>query len=482
MAGDLLDLVFSGEVMIVLGFAVACLAILVLAYKPRTGVLVALALKPFVDMFWWSKVQAGLSPLHLMGVGVPAIALIGIWRSKPAPRPSPLDRVVLLYLALLTFSTVFKMVTAPEHAVNAVDAYLRLLSVTSFYWIGKQLFVGSRDKRLLVACLIGSLVIPFGTTLFQQGFSIRTVHSDDVFAANPEAKSNEVSGFYLGARHGIQRISGAYEGVYELAFLGVVSVILGLALLEAEDVKRGAVCWLLLLVGGYFLYFTYSRSAWIASMGTILLCQFFRRRLALALGILSVCVMLFFLNETVHHRFEDEVGAVTGTSEFGRLGYGRGFVWKRTMRDFHKWPIEKQLLGGFGIGNPENQFLNMLVFFGYVGLAGMLIMMCTATLTLLAALARLPRERTYLNNTKLLFGCMIVVCYWFAGLGNGFNVQISIQWVLWTWTGLIVADDFQLGRKSRSTGSTWRRSNPTRARRVRTSQQRPRPAARPMRT
>ena len=437
------ETVVSANVMLALGFCVACLAMVVLICQPKTGVLLAFAIKPFVDMFWWSKVHAGLSPLHIMGVGVPLVAAVGIWRSRLAPRPCRLDRIVLLYLAVLSFSTLIKLVTVPEHSINAIDAFVRIGSVTAFYWIGKYLFKQRRDQSLLVTCLVASLTIPFGTTLLQQGFSIQTVDSKDVFAANPKAASNEVSGFYMGARHGIQRISGVYEGVYELAFLGVLAVTIGLALADAHDVRAPVLTLILLAVGAYFLLFTYSRSAWAVMAGTIVLYQVLRRRVLLALTIVAACVAAYFLSETVHHRFEDEVGALTGMTEFDRLGYGRGGVWRRVVQNFNDWPLDKRLLGGFGIGNPENQFLNMMVFFGYAGLAAMILMMLASSAEILHRLTRLSHRWNRLDNAKVAFGCLVVSCYWLAGHGNGFNTQISMQWVLWTWTGIIVADTSQ---------------------------------------
>ena len=37
-----------------------------------------------------------------------------------------------------------------------------------------------------------------------------------------------------------------------------------------------------------------------------------------------------------------------------------------------------------------------------------------------------------------MFISILIGSYWIAGLGNQFNTMISIQWIFWTWTGILL--------------------------------------------
>ena len=37
-----------------------------------------------------------------------------------------------------------------------------------------------------------------------------------------------------------------------------------------------------------------------------------------------------------------------------------------------------------------------------------------------------------------MFACIIIGGYWVGGLGNQFSIMITTQWILWTWTGILL--------------------------------------------
>jgi O-antigen ligase len=147
---------------------------------------------------------------------------------------------------------------------------------------------------------------------------------------------------------------------------------------------------------------------------------------------------MYLLIPNVRYRFEDELGFFTGTKEFKSFGYGRGGVWERTLELFQNQDLYIQAFGGYGLGNPENQFLGTMVWFGYIGLIVFVLFMIIMTVSLFTKVLRLKHQNTSLSNLYVLFALAIIGGYWIAGLGNQFNLMITVQWILWTWTGIIL--------------------------------------------
>ncbi|MCZ6659749.1 MAG: hypothetical protein O7C67_20880, partial [Gammaproteobacteria bacterium] len=63
---------------------------------PKWGVLVALFLKPTIDMFWWVKAQGLVSPLFIVGIGVPFLAIVSLSKIKYRHNRVPLDNLIVV--------------------------------------------------------------------------------------------------------------------------------------------------------------------------------------------------------------------------------------------------------------------------------------------------------------------------------------------------------------------------------------------------
>ncbi len=416
---------------------VLCLAFL---RYPRMTLMASLGLKPVIDMFWWTKAQGLLSPLFVAGVAIPVLALLGLPRIAAGRRRLAEDRLVMAYLGSFLVLSLCKIAVSPEFWAESLENYLRILSVTSFYFIGKYYFPTAELRRRLALVLAGSSITPFALTAAQQalGWNITTWREVIDQAAGP-VDTSHVSAFYMSARHGLNRISGVYEGVYTLAFLGVFTMLILLVLRVSRDVRFHPAGYLLFGFAAYFAYFTYSRSAWVVlALGAAL---FFvvRRQLKMVAALLAGALGLWASVETVRFRFEDELGFVLGTHEFSNFGYGRGRLWGQAWDVFSARDPIYQLVGTYGQGNPENQFLNVLFWFGYLGLAVFVAFLVLMTIRLVGWLKKARLDGRLDTNLRIQFAVLVVVCYWFAGLGNNFFLQISTQWILWLWTGIVLA-------------------------------------------
>ena len=439
-----------------IGYGLAAVICFLFMVAPQKAVLASLGLKPIIDMFWWTKGEGLLSPLFIVGVAVPALAMLRLPKVARPRLPLVEDRFVLAYLGSLVLLTLVKIISAPQYLVNSLDNITRVLSVTSFYFIGKYYFPTEEDRRRLFKVLVLAAVVPFGLTLGQQALGWNLTKWNEV--SEPGMETGLESAFYITARHDVQRISGVYEGIYTLAFLGVFTGLMLLAAHLAKDFRFRPSFYLLMLTSGYFAYFTYSRSAWV-SFGVAAILYFLLRRERLrVLLVIGFFLGMYLAIETVRFRFEDELGYFMGEREFRAFGYGRGGLWVEALDLFQGRELVHQLVGTYGQGNPENQFLNVLFFFGLLGLVIFLSMLIYMSSRLLRAVATMPQDNTLDTNLTVLFGSLIVTCYWFAGWGSGFFIQISAQWVLWLWTGVILAEQrrrrlIRLRRDTLATGS-----------------------------
>ncbi len=425
----------------VVGYGLIALVVAAFALYPKTAILVSLAAKPIIDLFWWTKGEGLLSPLFIAGVAVPILGLVAARRVAGRSIRRQEDMVVLLYLAVFLCLALARAVASPQYLGNSIQSFAKLASVTSFYFIGKYYFTSREDRRHLLYALLLSGVGPFVLTMGQKLLGWNVTNFDEVIAtAGRGVDTGLVSGFYITGRYGAQRISGAYEGVYTLAFLGVFVLLMLLTARLSRDFAFKPYWYGLLGLAGYFVYATYSRSAWVTLGTTLLVLFLLRREPRRAIVVVAAAAAVYFLVEGVRLRFADELGALTGGGEFTDVGRGRGGKWMTLLPVFFRRDLIDQLVGTFGVGNPENQFLNALFFSGYLGFMAMLGMMIYFTVRLVKRLRSMDRDASLDTNAMLTFGSLIVACYWFAGWGNNFPLMISVQWVLWTWTGVIVGN------------------------------------------
>jgi len=392
--------------------------------------LLAIFSKPIVDIFWAAKSQGLISPLFIVGVSVPALA---IYRRKYLIKKTlanPYDNLILAYILIIGFITIIKIILVPQYLFNSINFFARILSVTSFYFIGKYYFVNDYKIKQLAYVTIASTIIPFFLTLAQQMFG-KVAHFSDV------AGTGAKSAFYLHGRHGLVRISGIYEGVYELAFLGLCASLIIFSIQISKE-RLYNWCYIMLPIAIYFLYFTYSRSAWCLFIFSIFLFCLIKQRFKLLVAMIFCAVIIYALVPNVQYRFEDELSFVLGNSDFQRIGYGRGGLWLRVLNQFGKQDIIYQLVGNYNLGNAENQFLGTLIWFGYLGLLSFLLLNSILTIKLYSKLKLSAQYDDPVSNVKSMFACIVIGGYWIAGLGNQFNIMISTQWILWTWTGIII--------------------------------------------
>jgi hypothetical protein len=428
--------------MIYLAYLLIAVISILFIRTPFKAIILVFLTKPIIDMFWESKYQGFISPLFIAAVLIPFLAIV--FRKKTGKRlvKNKHDKIILLYIGIFGFLTVLKMINNPKYIPNSIDNYARILSVTAFYFIGKFYFQDEKKKKQLSLAIVFSTIVPFFLTFFQ-------VYGGNLINKPMYMEKGARSALYIEGRHDLLRISGVYEGVYELAFLGlfVALIMICLRLSRTYFPLWG---YPMMGLGLYFLYFTYSRTAWSLFLFTLLVFGFIRKKYIFIGSILLSVILLYTFIPKVQYRFEDELGFISGEKELGTVGYGRGNVWMRTWNDFSNQELFPQMVGTHGLGNPENQFLGLLIWNGYIGLFTFLVLIIYLTWQLWKLRRRIRNDNSFSANISVIFIAVIIGGYWLAGLGNFFLAMISTQWVLWTWTGILLNDPGYRGQVAAS--------------------------------
>ncbi len=421
--------------MIIIGYILLASIIVLFFVSPQKALLFSFFSKPIIDIFWYSKSEGYISPLYITAITVPILALLHIQKYSKGKNFNTTDKIVTGYLIILFLLTITKVINTPNYTYNSIETFSRILFTTLFYFIGKYYFAGVENSDKLSKAIMFSTIIPFVVTILQLGEMLPI--AEPMYMGKGDA-----SAFYIGGRHQLERISGVYEGVYELAFMGLFVVLI--IIIFRISKFRFPVWWYPMFFAGiYFLYNTYSRSAWVLCISSLLLFLLLARRFATAALLSAASLLLYFLVPVIQYRFEDELGFLLGESSLGKVGYGRGNIWPIVWDDFWRRDLLSQLVGSYGYVNPENQFLGFLTWFGFIGLITLLALFIFLSIRLLLQIKRIPRDNSVQSNLILLFISVVVCSYWFAGLGNFFVGQISTQWVLWAWTGIAANSDLK---------------------------------------
>jgi len=204
--------------------------------------------------------------------------------------------------------------------------------------------------------------------------------------------------FFINFWTGVPRYKGMYEGEHNMAHdMTFLIMLLGIYLLvreplsEGEQVKKGGASKLLLLLplglACIALYNTYMSSVRTTLVGLFLFGAIVitthhkKGKVLLVVGVVAI-LLLVGLNSSVQERYFREAAQAKRDPTFTDLEYGSGRprIWREYFENFFAMPVDRQL-AGVGIGNwhdkgdwpvyldAHNDFINVLVFTGYIGFA-----------------------------------------------------------------------------------------------------------------
>ncbi len=386
-------------------------------------ILFLIAARPLIDITWDWKHSLGISPLQLIGVGLPFFLLWAVWRKtgdfssflrchQVVTSGCVCHRVVTSWLFLGFAAGVAALVVDPskESAGMALKFVLPgLMILFGFHYLRSELVLTRIAQAVLIAAIVPAGFIVYELIFGPIGTSIRS---------------------------GVIRYTGPYAQV-SLYGIHFSMALMGAGYLALRRESAGWFYALLTLTA--LLAFS---SAWIVHLTTwvvymavlsLLILFLILRRAWLKSGML-VAVALLLTSAGFSIRSGEEyvpivtpdIDVITGEAPLDNFGNARGYIWRNILSAFEDLPLHAQLLGssfsgrnyfgaaGFGA---HNDFLRILMM---SGIAGLLLYLAWLGLTIRAVL-RLKGELRFLG-----LAAVVILLGFSVGLTATYIVPLGV--------------------------------------------------------
>ncbi|MEA2638084.1 MAG: hypothetical protein QOE18_1141 [Chloroflexota bacterium] len=324
---------------------------------------------------------------------------------RKAP-PMSIHRVCLILFALAGFLSV---IGSASPTVSLLEA-IRILAVVTMLAVLEVMLVNREMIKRLIASIYISAVVPVGYTLF----NVVTHHSQ----------------FTSG---GVSRFEGTFAQPNPFAIYLTLLIIMGVALLPHLAQRKKIAMSALLFGSVVCLYFTYTRSAWIATLlGVFAVAIMGRRRITLVVLVAGVMVSLVAF-PTILQRFAD-LGTSTSAAGYASNSLSWRFdYWGQVLPLANSDPIT-----GIGLNmsslatsqqkEPHNDFLRSYVETGIVGTLAYLALLISMGVVARQAMKFTGRRRlSYERSVAVGFaGC--VMAFVLLSIVSNVITQVVVLW------------------------------------------------------
>jgi O-antigen ligase len=352
---------------------------------------------------------SGLDPAG--GLAVLFILVSFLWfltrkREGIKAAPASIHRICLILFATAGFLSV---IDSASPFVSFLEA-IRVTAVTVMLAVLEVMLVDRAAVKRLIAAVYISAIVPVGLTMF----NVITHHSQ----------------FSSG---GFQRYQGTFSQPNPFAIYLTMLIIMGAAIFPHLTKRLKLVMTVLLVCSVVSLYFTYTRSAWIAAViGVFAVAIMGRRRIMLAILVASIMLSVFAV-PTIAQRFAD-LGSSTSANGYAsnslawRLSY-----WADVLPLAAKDPVT-----GIGLKmssfatdqakEPHNDFLRAYVETGVVGTVAYLALLVSMMLVARHSMSHTkPRPRSYERSIAVGFaGC--VVAFVLISIVSNVITEVIVLW------------------------------------------------------
>ena len=340
-------------------------SILVTLKYPLQGLLLAIILQPFVNFFYLSlDLGAGIPDISLWRAVIAITFALLLARGATGRRPFLRLTWVDVSMGLAAIGLGIAAVRGTSITTNLqwlLDMYVIPYII---YYVTKNLTTDrSRLQRVLcVLAFIGAYCGLYGIYTVTTGNVL--FFEDAIFLREGGLGKG---GWYTDSLRAMRGLLGSSH-VFGLVFSLAIPVDFYL-LIKARSSGKKLLYALMLAVTLGGLFFTYKRTAWIATMGSLLVIQFFFprfRRLFLVLLVLATGLTVLYWDQigesaVVTERVSDKVDSLNG----------RLVLWEAALKDWGEEPILGRGLGQFLARSSyqaiESNYLWILVDAGLVG-------------------------------------------------------------------------------------------------------------------
>lgn len=354
--------------------------ILLYARSRFTGLLVAFAVKPTLDCFWdvkffevfgFSLNSGKILAAIIIGLFAHYIFSFGLKKAGTAKFAKLLGLFLVLNLISLAWGFLINddphriSIASPLTLPAIADSLFRLSFFLAAYFAARFLIRTPRDIRRLCVAFALSGVLPIAIALVQ---------------LTAAAVGVEVMNF--SSSQGVSRIAGLYHDSNSLAFVSFVSLVFSVSLVSMDFGGVVKVAFKALAAASLvIIFFTYSRTALVASAIFLVLWYSMYNRPLVILGAFTIVLITFLLSSDIVQRFSREIRflsnldmifsdpvelmLVHGTD----MGSGRVWLWVDALKHFFRFDGWSQWIGLGMNFDPHNSFIAVLLRNGVLGLS-----------------------------------------------------------------------------------------------------------------
>lgn len=357
--------------------------------------LLLLLLRPLIDATWFLKeTDVGVSPLQLLGAGLPAFFVWSIWKRRHALSSVLLDWwEIISWGVLLLVAATAVVVISPGQETMGLALKLVLPPLAIFFGVLYLREARARASAAIVLALAG--VVPLLFLSYE-------------LIAGPMATS---------LRNEVQRYIGPYAQV-SVYGLHLSLMLMGVGYLAIIYRSRWSYISLFLLVAllafsAAFLVHVSTWAVWLGLMGLIVLLFLLRGAWKPAVMLVGIAALFTIFGFTLRTEqpfqpvLMTDVQVLTNDAPPEWFANSRGLIWSNYLSDYLRLPLHAQIfgsslsgrndLGAMGFG-AHNDFLRILMATGAAGLLLYLFWLARTT----RAVLRSGGESRYLGLAALI--------------------------------------------------------------------------------
>ncbi|MGB3478343.1 MAG: hypothetical protein WBB67_04200 [bacterium] len=396
-----------------MSFLIFSIFLPILFRYPKVFFIILIASKMMINGLYSVYVFGEINILMFIGALVPMFLIVYMFVKKIDVTLYPCHKLILLFL----FEAIVAALVSSCGLMNmqSFEKILRLLNGITCFFAIPLMFSHKKDIRLLLYAWLISVIPPLIIGLYQILFGQ----------------------FHLQVTPGVEgmlRLSAIYYDAASVVYPGLILILMLFFFSEKFDSRgKNILFYVLLAVAAFLIYRTYSRWGAFAVVSYFIVYSFYKKSKKLLIASLGLTIMIFFTAQSgIYKRFEHEAKV---REKFGdRLMLtGRIGIWERNWIEYLNYSYLQKLIGYKTIGNVHNDFIRILLDYGFLG-----FMLYTSILVMiLITLLKNLQENKDKTRRKLIFiGMLSHISFIIMSFGLTPSLFTDYQWFHWGIIGI----------------------------------------------
>ena len=352
---------------------------------------------------------SGLDPAGALAILFILVSFFWLLTRMREGRKSPPASIHRICLILFTAAGFLSIIDSSSPTISLLEA-IRVSAVATMLAVLEVMLVDRERIKMLIASIYVSAIVPVGYTIF----NVVTHHAQ----------------FTSG---GFERYEGTFSQPNPFAIYLTMLIVMGAALFPHLTQKRKIGMAILLFLSVICLYYTFTRSAWIAAVvGLFAVAIMGRRRLMLGILVGAIMVSLVAL-PSVLGRFAD-LGSSTSAAGYASNSLSWRFdYWGEVLPLAAKDPIT-----GIGLNmssyetdqqkEPHNDFLRAYVETGVIGVIVYLALLLSMIMVARQSM-KFTRLRTWTYERSVAVGfASCVMAFLVISLVSNVITEVIVLW------------------------------------------------------